>query len=104
MCLVAMELAARLEAMSARLEAAWVPRNLNQEADALSIFDDSGFNPELRVGSLEASSIPLVVLPGMLKVATAFYEGASKATPKRPPVQTPRSNAKRPKLRERDPW
>ena len=104
LCLVVMELAARLEAFSARLDSSWVPRDLNQEADALSNFDDQGFNPELRVGTLEVDSVPLIVLPHMMKVAEAFYKDCPGLGPKRLMAAECKRSRKRTKLRDRDPW
>ena len=104
LCLVTMELAARLEVFSARLDSAWVPRHLNQEADALSNFDDGGFNPELRVGTLEVDSVPLIVLPHMMKVAAEFYKDSAREGLKRSVLQSSRGSRKKMKLRDRDPW
>ena len=106
LCLVAMELSARLEAYSARLEASWVPRELNQEADDLSNFRSDGFDPARRVGTLHADSIPLVVIPGMMKAAQAYYDSAAALRASQFPLQQPRTAGKRKRVRlaERDPW
>ena len=103
LCIVAMELAARLDAYAARLEACWVPRELNAEADALSNFNDAGFAPGMRVGSASASCIPLVVIPNMMAAAQEFFTGADGAR-ETLPLPRPAKRRKRVKLSERDPW
>ena len=49
LCAVAMELAAVSEKLSLDLSLKWCPREMNDEADALSNADTSGFDPALRI-------------------------------------------------------
>ena len=43
------EFAAQLKSRHAELDLAWVPRDQNEEADALTNGDYSAFNPSLRI-------------------------------------------------------
>ena len=98
LCLVAMEAAAQMEALRLDLTLRWIPRDVNEEADALSNFKFGGFCPSQR---LEASmdSLPFLVLPDLMSDASAFYAAPPKA--KRPPW---RRGGVRKRLRESDPW
>ncbi len=103
LCAVVMEIAAQLEHRGARLELAWAPRELNQEADALSNGVTSGFDDRLRV-DVNLGATPWLILDRILiagqdfertrMAAKDFQHGAPKkhAQPKRAP------------LRETDPW
>ena len=99
--LVAMELSARLEAMGARLDAQWAPRELNQEADDLSNMKTEAFDPRLRKGTSHADSIPLVIIPHLLKVAQLFHNESVEL--KRPARHTVGKRFKRMKLKDREP-
>ena len=71
-----MELAAQLDARSLRLDAAWVPREFNQEADDLSNGVLDGFDPRRRVGGESFEQVPFLVLNEFMKQGLAFYSQA----------------------------
>ena len=98
--LIAMEMAARLEASGARLDALWVPRDQNQEADDLSNGLTEAFDPALRVGSASGDCIPLIVLPTLQAAAERFHREASA----KPEARALRRAKKGEKLRDREPW
>ncbi len=100
--MVAMELAARLEALGARLEAQWAPREYNQEADDLSNMKTSDFVEGRRQGSGSANSLPLVVIPHMFKVAAKFHEEILSKPPGNKSYTC--KGRKRVKLKDREPW
>ena len=56
------------------LEVAWVPRELNAEADAITNDDVAWLDKNLEV-SQPMSEIPFMVLNEMLAKGDAFYEG-----------------------------
>ena len=98
LCVIAMEAAAQMEALRLDLTLQWIPRDANEEADALSNLRFEGFSPEQR---LEASldRLPLMVLPLLLEDALAFHAVPRKT---RPPWR--RAGRARKRLRETDPW
>ena len=77
LCLVAMEAAAQLEARGLDLGLNWVPREVNEEADALSNFRFGGFSEDMRI-YLDMADLPFLTLPKLLKVAADFYAHAKK--------------------------
>jgi hypothetical protein len=56
------------------LEVAWVPRELNAEADAITNGDVSWLLKENEV-SQELAELPFLILNEMLKEGRKFYEG-----------------------------
>ena len=100
LCCVAMELAAQCEDRSIELVLDWVPRDQNAEADALADGDSRGFSACNQV-PVDLSKLGWLVLDGLMKEGTAFYEaGVGRGRPVPPAPRAP--GAKR--LRERDPW
>ena len=72
LCLVAMELAAQLDMRGATLEASWVPREMNQEADDLTNDLVGAFNPELRI-EVDLDQMDFKVLSLFEKAAADFF-------------------------------
>ena len=81
----------------------WVPRDQNEEADALTNGDFHGFDPRLRIRA-PVEGMRWLVMDDMLKASEELYstiekEKASKKVEakqaRRPPAQ---------RLRARDPW
>ena len=123
LCVVAMELAAQLEARSATMELLWIPRDQNSEADRLADSDIGGFSPSLRVAA-SLDDVRFLVLPDLVQAGLHWYEEAvAKHRRDRSPSDRRRSaegaagsrplpqqavqgvrGPKRPKLREREPW
>ena len=67
------ELAAQLRKRSMALNLGWVPRDQNEEADALTNGDFASFDVKLRV-NVNVSEISWLILPRMLEVAEQIYE------------------------------
>ena len=108
LCAVAMELASQLEARSATLSLEWAPRYLNEEADAFTNGDFSGFDPAKRL-SVDFASLPWLHLPELLKEGQAYYAETAKAKVARKGSTIAPATRKRPKghesrLRFREPW
>ena len=108
LCAVAMELAAQLEARSATLNLEWAPRYMNEEADALTNGDFSGFDPKLR-RSVNWERLPWLHLPDLMQRGAAFYAEMKEARAARrisdavgPTRKRPRGHASR--LRFKEPW
>lgn len=66
-----MELSEQLEARQSWLDLAWVPRQQNLEADALTNGDFDAFSPSLRI-EVDLKSLPWVVLPEMLEAGAGM--------------------------------
>ena len=109
LCVVAMELAAQLEARSATMELLWIPRDQNSEADRLADSDFGGFSPSLRVAAT-LEDVRFLVLQELVDAGLEWYTeaaekhggGRSSASDRAAEAAPPA--AKRPKLREREPW
>ena len=95
------ELATQLDELSASLELAWVPRDQNEEADALTNGDFSAFDPERRV-EIDVGNLKFKILPQLAKVAEELYRGILERRGARPAGAGRRSRPAR--LKERDPW
>ena len=65
------ELAAQLEKRRTELSLEWVPREQNEEADALANEDVRGFDPALRV-PVKLENLGFLHLPGLLDFHEAF--------------------------------
>ena len=80
---------------------------MNQEADALSNFNAAGFDPKKRVGTFDASSILMAVIPEMMKTAMTFYKQAvqhHKDDEQQGEIGLPPPKRKRLSLAERSQW
>eukprot|EP00974_Lingulodinium_polyedra_P047660 4574878-Lingulodinium_polyedra.AAC.1 len=66
------EVAAQLQMRSWDLSLEWVPRNQNEEADALTNEDFSGFRSDLRIVP-DLGELPWQVLPRMVAVAEDLF-------------------------------
>ena len=108
LCVVAMEVAMRLERLGARLNLEWVPRELNKEADALSNGEFGAFSPECRIDPVAGTK--WLVLSDLMAAGTAFHESAATRRAARgkgggaPPSGLPTRGRKRDALRLREPW
>ena len=102
------ELAAQLKQRKLDLSLGWVPRDQNEEADALTNQDYSAFDMNLRV-DVAPGKIKWILLPRMLAVAEELYEQVRRLRSKVPAGAPGASSARgstRPedKLPARDPW
>ena len=66
------EISAQLELKQILFEMCWVPREQNEEADAITNSEVSWLNPDMRVAS-DLSCLPFLVLPDLLAKGEAFY-------------------------------
>ena len=98
------ELAMQLRERSMELSLEWVPRDQNEEADALTNGDFTLFDPARRI-SVDPTKLEWIVLPRMMEVAENLYKEtqAARAASGGP---LPREPRRRPEevLRRRDPW
>ena len=78
LCLIAMELAAQLDLRGAQLEASWVPRELNQEADDLTNELFEAFDQRLRI-EVDLSRLDFKVLTKFESAAADFFQEARAA-------------------------
>ena len=87
------------------LNLGWMPRDQNEEADALTNGDYSLFNPTNRVGAT-IEEVPWLILPRMMQVATDIYEDVQRRRASRAenPAQAPPVKKAKGGLRQRDPW
>ena len=67
------EVAAQLRARNMVLNLGWVPRDQNEEADALTNGDFAAFDMGRRI-DVEVSKISWLILPRMLEVAQQIYD------------------------------
>ena len=97
------EMAAFMEDKGIVLHLDWVPRNQNEEADALSNERFEGFDLSKRV-EVNVENLPFYVLPKLIEIADDLYGRvweARKCVDQKAVHTAPRKA--RP-LRERDPW
>ena len=109
LCIVAMELAAQLEARGAELHLMWAPRTHNQEADDLSNAVETGFDPAKRVEVSALADLPWLVLPEFMEEGRKFFDEIKEAKRIRreePGTATRKEwkRAKHTRLRNREPW
>jgi hypothetical protein len=103
LCVIAMELAAQLEARQTRLTLEWSPREVNQQADDLTNekFDEFELSRRLEV---DFDRLPWKYLPQAMREGMEFYEESAKLRGRglaRPPPAKKRKDLS---LRVRDPW
>ena len=96
------ELAVQLRRRGMGLKLHWAPREQNEEADALTNEEFSGFSPHKRV-EVDVASLEWIILPRMSRAAGEIYQ-AAKARRAGGQASGPPPPAKVSKLRERDPW
>ena len=86
------------------LDLEWVPRDQNEEADALSNGDFHDFRVENRV-EIDLAETKWIVLTELMQVATCIYEEVKQRRTARPAAPAAvQKTPKRAKLREREPW
>ena len=73
MVVVLAELAAQLKKRSLKLDLQWVPRDQNEEADALTNGDFSSFDPGRRI-NLKVADLKFEVLEDYMGAAAALYQ------------------------------
>ena len=70
---ILMELAAQLQDRQMELRLDWIPRDLNQQADRLSNFDTSDFDPECEI-PVDLKSVKFILLDDMLERGAEMYK------------------------------
>ena len=98
------EFAAQLREKRMALELQWVPRNQNEEADALTNNRTELFDKAREV-KVDLAQLEFVVLPEMVRVADDLYAEVRRrraAKKEEPPTRGSRKRGR--PLRERDPW
>lgn len=116
LCVVAMELSALLESRKARLDLHWIPRDVNEEADALTNKEFVGFDPGKRI-NIDLKKIPWLVVSKYMDLGLAYYAEikGKKEEAKRERLQKKRpasmkgkflasAGGRKKALREREPW
>ena len=107
LCLVVMELAAQAEARRLRIELEWAPRDLNEEADALTNSDASAFNPDLRV-DMRLDKLKWLVMPELMEAGMDFDREKRELMASRaaedPGRRRLRKRRREDALKVRDPW
>ena len=96
------ELSAQLRERSMALNLGWVPRDQNEEADALTNGDFASFSSGIRV-DVDVANVRWLILPRMLEVAGEIYERVRRSKEGEGPPKA----AARPKsgsFRQRNPW
>ena len=117
--LLLMELSAQLRALHLILAVHWLPRDENEEADALTNGHFGAFSPDLRL-DLKWKDLAFLVLPGMLAAAADLFrkvkerELAARTAAPSPQAVAEVSGASHgaarmarrrgSRLRDRDPW
>ena len=96
------ELAAQLRERSMALSLGWVPRDQNEEADALTNGDFASFESRLRV-DIDVSQVRWLILPRMLEVAGEIYERVRKSKEGGGPPKAV-AHPKTGSFRQRNPW
>ena len=98
------EFAAQLRQKRLALELQWVPRNQNEEADALTNIRTELFDKTREV-KVDLAKLEFVVLPEMVKVADALYaEVQRRRATKKEEVSSQGTRKRGRPLRERDLW
>ena len=98
------ELSAQLRAKNLELDLEWIPRNQNEEADAITNGKTEIFDVKRKI-EVEVAALPFRVLPRMVEVADHLYEQVrTRRAEKAVAAQraAPRKGKKRP-LKETDP-
>jgi hypothetical protein len=104
--LVLMELSAQLQSRKLLLHTTRIPRDENEEADALTNGDYHAFSPARRI-QFAWADLPLQVLPRLVQAAqTLFIQArALKNAQQGPPtIVQPAKRHRHAKLRDTDPW
>ena len=102
------ELSAQLRRKGIELNLEWVPRDQNEEADALTNEHFTHFNKDLRI-DVDVLKIDWIVLNRLMGVAEEIYRDVKdmrEARMSEPPAQRVGRIRRRPeeRLRARDPW
>ena len=100
------EMAVQLRERAMGLELNWIPREQNEEADALTNGNFAAFSPQHRI-EVEISDLPWKILPKMLAAAEEIFtrtQSASRAKVMAGTGSRLAQNGKRRPLRVTDPW
>ena len=104
------ELSEQLRRRNIELHLDWLPREKNQEADAITNQDFSAFTPENEI-KITPKDIPWIVLPEVLEWARDIYEITEQQKKKRKEgnflskeIWKRRKTAAAERLRTKDPW
>ena len=105
LCVVLMELSARLSKAGKDMDLRWEPREHNVEADALSNFDFTGFKHQHRI-HIDSGQVDFLVLPELMEAGESMYRDLERARgeriTRRP--EGPRKKRKTRGLKDKDPW
>ncbi len=103
--IVIMEIAIQSEARNLVLDLEWVPRDSNEEADALSRGDTTGFDPAHRV-TLDLENLPLQVMNDMMKQGQELQalKQQRRAETHAPHTEARRASRPEQRLKTREPW
>ena len=109
LCVVAMELAAQLEARGAELQLDWAPRTHNQSADDLTNDKFEAFDPDKRIFVEDFSRLPWLILPRFMEQGSRFFDEMTEERLRKRnagPVQQSRDwkRSKDSRLKVREPW
>ena len=99
------ELAAQMRERRLELDLQWIPRNQNEEADAITNGKTNLFDPARRV-AVEVSGLRFLVLDQMIEVADHLYGQVRERRAGKPAAMCgpPVPKGKPRPLSERDPW
>lgn len=97
------ELAVQLRSRGMELDLFWVPRDQNEEADALTNREFSGFDPKLRV-EVDVEKLAFQVLPDMLAVSEDLHNRVKNIRESAPAKEQGPRKKPQDRLRAREPW
>ena len=102
--LVLMEVSEQLRSRNLLLSVAWRPRDENEEADALTNENFTGFDLSKRI-DVKWEDLSFRVLPKLVRAAESLFEQLREARRlERPQATKDAAVRARKRLRERDPW
>ena len=111
LCVVLMELVEQLEARGSWLKLSWVPRQQNEEADALTNGCFEGFDPALRV-DIDLADIRWKVMDAMMAAGGGLVGELERLRAQKRELKARMKEVKKKRkkrledgsLREREPW
>jgi len=99
------ELSAQMRAKNLELDLEWIPRNQNEEADAITNGQTGAFDQRRKI-EVDVSALPFLVLDKMVVVADDLYEQvrARRAEKQFDGRCDAGARGKKRPLKETDPW